>query len=104
MDAQFGSFAQCPLHGIKKMGPIIPSQVGDMSPEDAMFPMAVIGQFLDYRNFSANQIQNWINTFWVTNGEIKVERIGKIFFFIVRIMMIEITYYPGKVQTIKVHS
>ena len=81
MEAQFGNFAQCPMHGIKKMGPIIPSQVGDMHPEDAMFPMAVIGQFLDYRVFSANQIQSWINAFWVTNGEIKVERIGKIFFF-----------------------
>lgn len=63
------------------MGPIIPSPLGDMNPEDAIYPMVVVGQFLDYRNFSSYQIQNWVNSYWVTNEEIKVEKIGKIFFF-----------------------
>lgn len=57
------------------MGPVIPSQVGDMNPEDAIFLMAVVGHFINYRNFSASQIQNWVNTLWVINGKIKVEKL-----------------------------
>lgn len=38
--------------GILKMGPIIPSIVGDMQPSDVVYPMVVVGQFKDYRNFT----------------------------------------------------
>lgn len=57
------------------------SEIGDMQPSDVVFPMAVMGYFKDYRNFIVEQIQNWVNTRWFTNEDIKVGKSGKTFFF-----------------------
>lgn len=81
MAHNFVDFDNCPPHGIKKMGPIIPSELGDMQPLDVIFPMSVIGQFKDYRDFSMIQVQNWVDSCWFTNEDIKVEKVSKTFFF-----------------------
>lgn len=81
MSNNFVDFNHYPPFGILKMGPIIPSLVGDMQPADVIYPMAILGQFKDYKNFSAAEIQSWVNSYWFTNEEIRVEKLGKTFFF-----------------------
>lgn len=66
---------------LKRMGPKIPSEFGDMSPQDVVFPMVVYGQFKDYRRLYKSQIQEWVDSCWISNEEIKVEKIGTIFLF-----------------------
>lgn len=45
-----------------------------------VFHMAVIGKFKDTHDFSVDQIEQWITTCWITNEEITVEKVGKLFF------------------------
>lgn len=86
------------------MGPIIPFLVGDMQPADAIYPMAVVGRFLDYRNFSTAQIQNWVDNYWIKNEEIKVENQGRFSFFIAPTFMTETIYSQGKCMLPRSHT
>ena len=65
----------------QKYGSEIPSQVCEMQPADVIFPMSVIGQFKDYRDFSISQIQYRVNSCWFTNETIRVQKVSETYFF-----------------------
>lgn len=52
-----------------------------MQPSDVILPMAVVGNFIDKRQFSQEQIQEWVSTCWNSHQEIIVGTVGKVFFF-----------------------
>lgn len=66
----------------RRMGIRILKEEEDSGPEDCELLQAVVGRVKDIRDFHEEEIREWVNQLWITNNEIKVRKVGKLFFFI----------------------
>lgn len=65
------------------MGPFIQvNQDDDPAPDSEDFSKAAVGKFKDARDFTEEEIQFWVDHFWLSRGYIKVKKsVENIFFF-----------------------
>lgn len=67
---------------LRRMGICILKEEEDIRPEDNDLHLAVVGNVTDQRDFHEEEIREWVNQLWITNHKIRVEKVGKLFFFI----------------------
>ena len=67
---------------LRRVGIQIESEDHDITQEDYILYNSVLGKVKDIREFTEDQISNWVTTSWTTHDEIQVRKVGKIFFFL----------------------
>ena len=67
---------------LRRMGIQIESEEQDTTQEDYILYNSVLGKVKDLRDFTENQIAQWVGTYWTTHDEIQVRKVGKLFYFL----------------------
>lgn len=70
------------ISSLRRMGIRISKEEEDSGPEDFELFQAVVGRVKDIRDFQEEEIREWVNQMWITNGDIRVKKVSKLFFFI----------------------
>ncbi|KMT09187.1 hypothetical protein BVRB_6g132900 [Beta vulgaris subsp. vulgaris] len=67
---------------LRRVGIQIESEDHDTNQDDYILYNTVLGKVKDLREFTEQQIADWVTTSWTTHDMIQVKKVGKIFFFL----------------------
>ncbi|KMS95355.1 hypothetical protein BVRB_009020 [Beta vulgaris subsp. vulgaris] len=67
---------------LRRVGIQIESEDQDTNQDDYILYNTILGKVKDIREFTEQQISNWVTSSWITHDSIQVKKVGKIFFFL----------------------
>lgn len=65
-----------------RMGIQIESEEQDTNQEDYILYNSVLGKVKDLRDFTENQVAQWVGTCWTTHDNIQIKKVGQLFYFL----------------------